>query len=127
MPFVMWSVLLAALLPLVWAGVAKAGAPYDNRKPRETAAGATGFRQRAGWAQQNAWEALPTYLAGVTVAWLMKVPVAEMNAVAAVFVAARIIHGLLYVADQASLRSLAWLIGLLSVLYLFLRAGGVLG
>ncbi|MBX9298502.1 MAPEG family protein [Chromobacterium piscinae] len=126
MPFVLWSLLLAAMLPLTWAGVAKAGVRYDNHRPREWAAQLAGYRQRANWAQQNAWEALPTYLAAVTAAWLMKVPVAEMNAAAAVFALARVTHGLLYVADKAALRSLAWLIGLLAVLYLFLRAGGVI-
>ncbi|KUM05413.1 MAPEG family protein [Chromobacterium subtsugae] len=127
MPFVLWSLLLAALLPLIWAGVAKAGVKYDNHRPREEAARASGYRQRAGWAQQNAWEALPTWTAAVVAAWLMKVPEAAMNAAAAVFILARATHGLLYLADKASLRSLSWLIGLLAALYLFLRAGGVLG
>ncbi|OWY37327.1 hypothetical protein CEK28_17490 [Xenophilus sp. AP218F] len=127
MPFVLWSLLLAATLPLLWAGVAKAGAPYDNHQPRETLARAAGYRQRANWAQQNAWEALPTYGVAVMAAWLMQAPVAEMNAAATVFILARIAHGLLYLADKASLRSVAWLTGMLAVLYLFLRAGGVLG
>ncbi|OHX20887.1 MAPEG family protein, partial [Chromobacterium sphagni] len=102
MPFVLWSLLLVAVLPLIWAGVSKAGVKYDNHKPREEAARASGYRLRAGWAQQNAWEALPTYLAAVVAAWLMKVPLPEMNAAAAVFALARVAHGLLYVADQAS-------------------------
>ncbi|POZ61495.1 MAPEG family protein [Chromobacterium alticapitis] len=127
MPFVLWSLLLAALLPLIWAGVAKAGAKVDNHRPREFAARAEGYRQRAGWAQQNAWEALPVWTAAVVAAWMMKVPAAEMSAAAGVFIAARVAHGLLYIADQAALRSLSWLIGLLAGLYLFLRAGGVLG
>ncbi|AXE33793.1 MAPEG family protein [Chromobacterium phragmitis] len=126
MPFVLWSLLLAALLPLLWAGVAKAGARVDNHRPREAAARAEGHRQRAGWAQQNAWEALPVWMAAVMAAWLMKVPAADMNAAAVVFIVARVAHGLLYIADQASLRSLSWLIGLLAGLYLFLRAGGVI-
>ncbi|MBM2883324.1 MAPEG family protein [Chromobacterium amazonense] len=127
MPFVLWSLLLAAVLPLIWAGVSKAGTRYDNHKPREVAAMAEGYRQRAGWAQQNAWEALPTWTAAVVAAWLMKVPEAAMNAAAAVFVLARVAHGLLYIANQASLRSLAWLVGMLAALYLFLRAGGLIG
>ncbi|WP_434628969.1 MAPEG family protein [Chromobacterium sp. CV08] len=127
MPFVLWSLLLAAVLPLIWAGVSKAGTRYDNGRPREWAGRLAGYRQRANWAQQNAWEALPTWTAAVAAAWLMKVPEAAMNAAAAVFVLARVAHGLLYVADKASLRSLAWLVGMLAALYLFLRAGGVIG
>ena len=126
MPFVLWSLLLVALLPLIWAVVAKAGAPYDNRRPRDVLSRASGHRQRANWAQQNAWEALPVYAVAVMAAWLMQVPEDEMNLAAAVFVAARVAHGVLYVADKASLRSLAWLVGMLVVVFLFCRAGGVI-
>ncbi|KMN82166.1 putative MAPEG superfamily protein [Chromobacterium alkanivorans] len=125
MPFALWSILLAALLPLIWAGVTKAGARMDNHKPREALAQASGYRLRANWAQQNAWEALPTYAAAVLVGWAMHVPQAFLDAAAGVFIVARVAHGLLYLADQASLRSLSWLIGLLTVVAIFCKAGGV--
>lgn len=125
MSFALWSILLAALLPLIWAGVAKAGSRVDNHKPREAMAQVSGYRLRANWAQQNAWEAFPTYAAAVLVGWGMHVPPAFLNLAAAVFIAARIAHGLLYLADQASLRSLSWLIGLLTVVAIFCKAGGL--
>ncbi|UGA38573.1 MAPEG family protein [Chromobacterium haemolyticum] len=125
MPFALWSLLLAALLPLIWAGVAKAGSRVDNHKPREAMAQASGYRQRANWAQQNAWEAFPTFAAAVLVGGGMHVPPAFLDAAAAVFIAARVAHGLLYLADQASLRSLSWLIGLLTVVAIFCKAGGL--
>ncbi|WP_293763342.1 MAPEG family protein [uncultured Aquitalea sp.] len=125
MIFALWSILLVALLPLAWALVAKAGAPYDNNRPREVLAAASGYRQRANWAQQNAWEAFPTYAAAMLLAWQMKVPDARLDLAALVFILLRVCHGLCYLADQAGLRSLSWLGGYLVVVALFLMAGGV--
>ncbi|MBV8049497.1 MAG: MAPEG family protein [Paludibacterium sp.] len=123
MPFALWSILIAAFLPLVWVGVAKFGAPYDNSRPRDTLAQATGYRQRANWAQQNAWEAFAPYAAAVIVAYVMKVPPALLNAAAGVFLLARVAHGLCYVANLSTPRSLCWAIGVGCVVYLFVMAG----
>jgi uncharacterized MAPEG superfamily protein len=122
MPFAFWSILIAALLPLVWTVVAKAGVPYDNHAPRNGLAQASGYRQRANWAQLNAWEAFAPFAAAVIVAWLMKLPLARLNAAAAVFVLARVAHGVCYLMDLATLRSLCWLLGMAVVLYLFIAA-----
>ncbi|MDF0604257.1 MAPEG family protein [Neisseriaceae bacterium TC5R-5] len=126
MPFALWSILVVSLLPLLWTGIAKAGAKYDNHRPREVLAQASGYRQRANWAQQNAWEALPVYAAAMLVAWVMAVPVALLNLLAWVYVCARLAHGLCYLADKALLRSLAWLVAIAVVVVLFCKAGGVL-
>lgn len=125
MPFAVWSILIAACLPLLWALIAKAGAPYDNRRPRAVLAAASGYRQRADWAQQNAWEAFAPYAAAMLVAWHMQVPAARLDLAAAVFLAARTGHGLCYVRDLARLRSLCWLTGMAVVVALFVMAGTV--
>jgi len=122
MIFAFWCVLLAAFLPLVWATVTKAGVPYDNRSPREGGARASGYRQRANWAQQNAWEAFAPFAAAVIIAYVLKLPAAKINAAAGVFVVARVAHGLCYLANAASLRSLCWAIGCACVVYLFIAA-----
>lgn len=122
MLFALWSILFAAILPLVWVVVAKAGAPYDNRRPRESLAAVTGYRQRANWAQQNAWEAFAPYAAAMIVAWLAGVSAIQLNVAAAVFICARILHGVMYVANLATLRSVVWLVGFGTVVYLFITA-----
>ncbi|MDG1462379.1 MAG: MAPEG family protein, partial [Gammaproteobacteria bacterium] len=72
MTFAYWSVLLAALLPLIWAGVAKTGAEgYDNHKPRVFLAELRGRAQRANWAQSNSYESFPPYAAAVIIASLV--------------------------------------------------------
>lgn len=106
-------VLVAALLPYVWTVVAKAsGERYDNREPRAWLARQTSPRvQRANAAQLNAFEAFPMFAAGVALAHLTGVPDARIAILAIVFVLARVLHGLFYVAGIAVARSLAWALG----------------
>jgi uncharacterized MAPEG superfamily protein len=118
-----WCVLIAAILPYVWAGVAKYPVrAYDNRNPRDYEEKLTGPRKRAHWAQLNAWEAFGPFAAAVIIAHLAKADQAVVNALAMTFIAARVLHGVLYIADKASLRSLAWTAGFLCVIGLFITA-----
>lgn len=125
MRFAFWAILISAAMPMVWAVLAKAGKGYDNHAPRKYLDGLTGWRQRAQWAQQNAWEAFAPFAAGVIVAHLHAVPGQRVDAAALVFVVARLFYGFCYIADQALLRSLVWTVGWGVVVYLFLMAGGV--
>ena len=122
MPFALWSILLAALLPLVWAIIAKVGAPYDNHRPREILSQAQGYRQRANWAQQNAWEAFAPYAVAMLLAWHLKVPTSRLDVAALVFIVARVAHGIFYLRNTAGVRSIVWLLGMLVVVYLFFAA-----
>lgn len=122
MPFAFWCILIAALLPLCWAIVAKVGISFDNHSPRIAMAQATGYRQRAHWAQQNAWEAFAPFASACIIAYFMNLSPHHLNSAAAVFICARIAHGLCYLANWASLRSLCWFIGLVAVLYLFIAS-----
>ncbi len=66
-----WCVLAATILPLVWVGIAKAGGKdFDNTAPRNYLEKQGGRRQRANWAQKNAFEALPGFAAGTIIAHL---------------------------------------------------------
>lgn len=106
-----WCVLIAALLPYVWVGFAKTGAPgYNNRNPRAWLAKQEGnYRvQRANAAHLNAFEAFAPFAAGVVLAQLAGVDPARIALLAVVFVVLRVAHGILYLADVQMLRSLAW-------------------
>lgn len=116
-----WCVLFTALLPIVWSGVAKAGGSgFDNARPRVYLSAVQGWRQRANWAQQNAWEAFGPFAAGVLVASQVGVAQGTIDLLAGVFLALRILHGLLYITDQATLRSLVYVAGLLCTVGLFI-------
>lgn len=113
-----WCILIAAVLPYIWVGVAKgSGQRYNNRDPRGWQARQDNPRSvRANAAQYNAFEAFPAFAAGVLMAQFAQVDAQRIAWLAMAFVAFRILHGILYISDQHSLRSLVWLGGLLCVL-----------
>jgi uncharacterized MAPEG superfamily protein len=119
------SLLVAGLMPIVCAGIAKAGQKnYDNHNPREWLAKQTGYRARANAAQGNCFEAFPFYAIGILVAMHAQVPQERIDIYAGVFIAARVAYIASYVIDQDKIRSLAWLIGLLCTLGLYSAALG---
>ncbi|SEO50542.1 MAPEG family protein [Aquisalimonas asiatica] len=110
MPLAYWCILIAAFLPVVFAGIAKAGGSrFNNRRPREWLAAQAGWRQRANWAQQNGFEAFPPFAAAVLTAQQLDAGQGVVNALALAFVLLRVLYGALYIADRHLLRSLAWL------------------
>ncbi len=116
--------LVAALLPYVWIGIAKAGAPrYDNRDPRAWLEKQESPRvRRATAAQHNAFEAFAPFAAGVLMAQFVGVDPARINGLALAFVGLRVLHGLLYVGNRHSLRSVVWLGALACVVALMVLA-----
>lgn len=127
MPIAFWCVLIAAVLPYFWVILAKAGAHYDNHAPRAQLAQSSGYRQRANWAHLNAFEAFAPFAAAVIIAQLLGAAATWMNGLAITFIVLRILHGVFYMMDWASLRSLVWIAGFLCVVGLFLAPAHVLG
>jgi uncharacterized MAPEG superfamily protein len=124
-----WCVLIAAFLPLVWSWVAKAsGGKFDNRDPRGWLARQQNPRSiRANAAQQNAFEAFAPFAAGVVCSQLAGVDSQWIAALSMVFIAARLAHGLLYIGNKATLRSLAWTLGFACTVALLTLAATQMG
>ena len=116
-----WCVLIAALLPIVCAGIAKSGmmstspreGGYDNNNPRSWLARQTDWRARANAAQANTFEALPFFFAAVIIAHLLQADQTRLDILALMFVVLRIAYIMMYVADWAKARSLLWTLALL--------------
>ena len=120
MTFGFWTVILCAFLPVFWAGVAKFGtANFDNAAPRASLDKATGWAQRANWAQMNSYEAFPPFAAGILIAHYIGAEQSLIDMIAGIFLVARIAHGIVYIADYPTLRSLSWTVGFLAVVGLF--------
>lgn len=121
-----WCVLIAACLPLVFTGIAKAGGPgYDNARPRAMAdADIAGFRKRAYWAHLNSFEAFPPFAAAVIIASVVGAERETVDSLAVAFVALRLAYGAFYIADWATARSLAWIAAFGCVIGLFILAAG---
>lgn len=119
-----WCVLIAAVLPLLWSWIAKAsGSKFDNRDPRGWLARQDNPRSiRANAAQQNAFEAIAPFAAGVILAQLAGVDTDWIAALSIIFIVARILHGVLYLYNKATLRSLVWTLGFACVVALLVLA-----
>lgn len=113
-------ILIAGVLPIVCAGIAKSrgfGKPrreggFDNHNPRGWLAGLQGWQARAHAAQLNSFEALPLFIAGVLVAQYHQAPQNTVDALAIAFIALRLGFVGAYLADRANLRSALWVLGL---------------
>lgn len=118
-----WCVLIAALLPYVFTVMAKAGgAGYTNVTPRLYLEQIQGWRRRAHWAQLNSFEAFPFFAAGVIIAQRSFVHQTTLDIIAMLFIISRILYGVFYITNKASLRSLIWFVGFASCISLFIVA-----
>lgn len=121
MPIAFWCVLLAGLLPLATVALAKAsGHGYDHHDPRAWLERQSGRARRADLAHRNHFEAFPFFAAAVLTASYLQAPEARIDELAIVFVVARLLYTVCYLADRATLRTLCWTIGYLSVIGIFL-------
>ena len=115
-----FCILLAALLPIVCTGIAKAGGigrppaqgGYDNHDPRSWLARQTGYRARANAAQANSFEALPLFIGAVLVAHQTMAPQALVDGLAIAFIVLRMVFIGLYLADLHVARTLVWMAAL---------------
>lgn len=116
-----WCLLGAALLPYVTAWIAKAGAfgPADNGSPRAWAARQDGWRARALAAQNNGFEGLPLFMAGVLAAHQFGASQARIDALALAYLLLRVVYVSLYIRDRSTLRSLVWMLGVAASVALF--------
>ena len=119
----LWCLAIVAVLPyvLAWVGgyltYVQLGS-IDNKNPRQQKARLEGAAARAVAAQTNAWEALPFFTAGVVIAHLAGADPAKASFWAKLFVATRVLHPILYIADLDILRSLVFVGGLVAVVAL---------
>jgi uncharacterized MAPEG superfamily protein len=116
-----WCVLVVILLPYVWFGVfaGRVGAARNNNQPRAVMASAEGAAQRALGAHQNSFEASIGFVAGVIIAHSAHAPQGRIDLLALIFVAARILYGVFYLAGLGALRSLAFGVGMACTIGLF--------
>lgn len=123
-----FCILVACLLPIVCAGIAKSGGfgklhrdgGFDNHNPRGWLADLQGWQARAHAAQLNSFEALPLFIAGVLVAQHHNAVQHTVDALAAAFIVLRIGYICMYLMDRASFRSVFWSLGLACCIAQFL-------
>ena len=111
-------VLIASLMPIVCAGIAKSGTfskppsqgGYDNNAPREWMARQQGWRQRANAAQANCFEALPFFIGAVLLAQQAGAAQGRVDALAVSFIVLRSAYIGCYLRDWALARSVVFIV-----------------
>ena len=113
---IVYLIIIACLLPYVFAVVAKMAGGFkreDNQNPREFLAKTTGLAARANAVQQNSFESLPLFIAAVLMAEYMVIPQVVVMMFGIAYIVLRIIYGICYLANWATLRSIVWMLSLL--------------
>jgi uncharacterized MAPEG superfamily protein len=118
MPLAYWCVLVAALLPIAIVSFAKSGGG-DNHHPRDDVGRLSGARRRAYAAHLNAYENFPFFAAAVIIAVTQGATLSTVNMLATVYVALRVVHAALYIGDQATSRSLVFLLAFVTNIAIF--------
>lgn len=122
-----WCVLIAALLPIACALLAKVGmmgkprreGGYDNDHPRAWLNKQIDWRARAHAAQQNSFEVLPFFIGAVIIAHQMGAHQLRLDMLAFLFVFLRLIYIMAYVSGMSTARSVVWALGLLTNIGIF--------
>lgn len=115
-------IIVACLLPYVFTLIAKSKGGFqakDNRNPREFLARATGLSARANAVQQNSFESLPLFIAAILMAEYMVIPERFILTLGWAYIVFRVIYGICYLANLATLRSIIWFFSLLCPIFLF--------
>lgn len=117
------ALMVACLLPYVFAILAKKTGGFDfradNHHPRDFLAKTTGLSARLNAVQANSFESLPIFIASVVIATYLFVPQNVINFLAWFYVLLRVLYGVAYAMDWASLRSVLWGLSLGCCLMLF--------
>jgi uncharacterized MAPEG superfamily protein len=113
-------ILIAALMPLIAAGIAKSNAPkFDNASPRDPAA-FTGMALRAYNAQMNSFEAFPFFAAAVILAEFRSSAHLYIDILAVLFILIRIVYLNVYITNKSTIRTPIWSLGFLVTILIFI-------
>ncbi len=120
---VIYLILVACLLPYVFTIIAKKAAGFrarDNQNPREFLAKSTGLASRAHAVQQNSFESLPLFIAAVLMAEYLVLAQSLVMTFGIAYLVFRVLYGICYLANWATLRSIVWLLSILCPVTLLL-------
>ena len=116
-------IIVACLLPYIFTVIAKATSGFqvkDNQNPREFLAKATGLAARANAVQQNSFESLPLFIASILIAEYMVIPEHFIFTLGWAYIICRVLYGLCYLVNWATLRTIIWVLSLLCPILLLM-------
>ncbi|MBK7006975.1 MAG: MAPEG family protein [Burkholderiales bacterium] len=113
-----WCVLAACVLPIAsvalakikGSGISRKTGGYDNN-PRGMGGQAHRLAAAGNAAQASGFEALPLFIAGVSLAQMAQADQGRIDLLAMAFAGIRVAYVAAYLANQGNLRSLIWFAG----------------
>lgn len=120
---IIYLILAACLLPYVFTMIAKKAGGFkakDNQNPRDFLEQSTGVAKRAHAVQQNSFESLPLFIAAVLIAEYLVMPQSLIMTFGIGYLIFRVLYGICYLANWATLRSIMWLLSMLCPIALLL-------
>lgn len=120
---IIYLILAACLLPYVFTMISKKAGGFkakDNQNPRDFLEQSTGVAKRAHAVQQNSFESLPLFIAAVLMAEYLVMPQSLIMTFGIGYLIFRVLYGICYLANWATLRSIMWLLSMLCPIALLL-------
>lgn len=112
---IIYLILTACLLPYAFAVIAKVAGGFraqDNQNPRQFLSQTTGLAARANAVQQNSFEGLPLFIAAILIAEYMVISHSIIMTFGIAYLLLRVVYGLCYLLNWATLRSIVWFMAL---------------
>ena len=112
---IIYLILIACLMPYAFTLIAKIASGFkakDNENPRAFLAQTTGLAARANAAQQNSFESLPLFIAAILMAEYMVIPQGITMMLGIAYLVLRVIYGMCYLCNWATLRSIIWVLSM---------------
>ena len=121
MTFAYVCIVIALILPMIWAGIAKKESkiPINNNAPRDHIRHLQGRAKNAYGVEQNSYESFPPFAIAVVVAHLMGGEQLTIDILAGLFIVFNKWHGVFYLHGKGTLRSATFMVGLIATISLF--------
>ena len=121
MTFAYVCIVIALMLPMIWAGIAKkeSQVPINNNAPRDHILHLQGRAKNAYGAEQNSYESFPPFAIAVIVAHLTGGTQLTIDILAGLYIASRLMYGVFYLQGKGTLRSATFMVGLIATISLF--------
>ena len=121
MTFAYVCIVIALIMPIILAGIAKkeSGLPINNNDPRDHIRHLKERAKFAYGAEQNCYESFPPFAIAVLVAHITGSTQLTIDMLAGLYVFSRLMYISFYLQGKGTLRSTAFMVGLISTISLF--------
>ena len=121
MTFAYVCIVIALILPMIWAGIAKKESkiPIDNNAPRDHIRHLQGRAKNAYGVEQNSYESFPPFAIAVLVAHITGATQLSIDLLAGLYIVSRLMYIAFYLQGRGTLRSVTFMVGLIATISLF--------